>query len=376
MTPRVAFAIALLGLVLGVALVATSRAARQEASLVFSYDSTDAGPGGVLAFRRWVEALGHKTRSLQGDRFAVPDDVALVLLLGPSEPVRREEAAMLAEWVQRGHTLVVASDRGLFDETLFATFGAKLESRGRGTIEGTLSPAIGRPPLKDLSSGTGRALSLDGPAAVLVGDEQRAIAAVRRLGQGRVILSSAPDLFANVNLPAAQNDRFALNVLAEIPPGSVIAFDEFHHGEHVSPDLTGLLLRTSAGRAVAVAGALTFLYLALRGRRFGRALPIEEQPARSSLDHVRSFAGLLRRSRARDLVAERLARLYRRRLARVAGLRPTSDTAEVVAALGRADPARGARAGAILASLERPLREQDLLASVERAEALVAEVER
>lgn len=377
MTGRTAAAIAGLVVVLGVALFVAGGPARPSGGeLIFSYSSTDPGPGGTLALRRWLATLGFETRSVQGVTFEVPEDVDLLFVLGPLEPVRREDAERLREWVGGGRVLVIASDRAIFDEELYAVFGAELLTRGADPIEGATSPVLSRPPFRDISLGTARALRLREPAAVLVGDRERAIVAARRVGLGLVFLSSAPDMLANDNLPRAQNDRFVLNLVADLPPGAVVAFDEFHHGAHLEADLFALLTRTPPGHGLLFAGGAVLAYAALRGRRFGMPLPLEERPPRSSLDYVRSFAALLRRTHAWSLAAERLSRAYRRRLARSLGLRLTSSADEIVAVLARTDPARAARVRATLDAFARPLREQELLASVARADAVVAEVER
>ena len=352
------------------------RPARSESDVIPSYSSTDAGPGGILALRRWLAGLGYGTESIQGSRFDVPADAGVVFVVGPLELWSDEEAQRLRDWVGRGGVAIVASDRGLFDSALFQRFGVELMDRPSTGIGGEISPLLDVPPFRDLSTGTARALRLSAPAAVLVGDGPRAIVVASDVGNGRVFLSSAPDMLANKNIAAAQNDRLVLNMLAGTKPGSVVAFDEFHHGAHVEPDLFALFTDTAPGRAFLFAGAMTFLYIVLRGRRFGAPLPIEERPARSSVDYVRSFAGLLRRNDARELAGERLARGYRRRIARVAGVRAAASDAEVVAAIARGDPSRAAVTGEVLARLERPLSDNDLLATAERAQQLVAEMER
>ncbi len=375
-TRRVLLAIVALSAILLALFATATRTAPASESLVFSYSSTDAGRGGVLALRRWLSALGYETKSVQAQRFAVPADVEVLFVLGPTELVPREDARLLREWVARGNTLVIGSDRSLFDETLYEAFGATLEDRSQRPISGEISPALSRPILRDLSTTTGRALSLREPAAVVVGDGARAILAERRIGAGRAWLLSAPDMLVNANLGAAQNDRLVLNLLADARRGAVVGFDEYHHGVHLEPDAFGLFTGTAPGRAALVAGALAFLYVALRGRRLGSPLPLEERPARSSLEYVRSFAGLLRRSHAAPLAAQRLARRYRRRLARSLGLRPTSDAGEVVSALERVDPQRARDAAELFRRLDAPLAENDVLAAVARAESLLEEVDR
>ena len=352
------------------------RPERSGSDVIPSYASTDAGPGGALALRRWLAGLGFETTTLQGRRFIVPPEVAVTVALGPLEPWSAEDAQALRRWIEQGGIAVVASDRSFFDEELFKAFGVALQDRPAGAIGGEISPALDAPPFRDLSTGTVRALRVVEPSAVLVGDGPRAILVERRIGSGRVYLSSAPDMFANSSLGAAQNDRLVLNLIGGVSWGGVVAFDEFHHGDHLEPDLFALFTETAPGRAFLFAGLSTFIYLALRGRRFGAPLPLEERPPRSSLDYVRSFAGLLRRAGARSLAGDRLARSYRRRLARIAGVRSTASDADVVAALARSDPARGATARELLARLEHPLSDNDLLATVDRASLVVEEVER
>src|SRR5438093_885508 len=376
MSRRVVALIVAMAVVLFALFALTTRPERQEAGLIFSYASTDAGPGGTLALRRWLASLDFRTESLQGQRFAIPADVEVVFLLGPLEIVTAADAETLRRFVEAGGLAIVASDRGIFDDQLFRAFGLALRDRPKGALGGEIAPALGRPPFRDLSTGAARALRLTEPAAVLVGDGERAMVVERRIGAGKAFFSSAPDMVANTNLGAAQNDRLVLNLIADARPGAVIAFDEFHHGAHVEPDVFSLFTDTPPGQAALFAGIAVFAYVALRGRRFGAPVPLQERAPRSSLDYVRSFAGLLRRSGARALAGERLARVYRRRIARAIGVRPTSTAADVVAALERNDPARAATMGDALARLESALTDNDLLAVTERAENVAREVER
>jgi hypothetical protein len=217
---------------------------------------------------------------------------------------------------------------------------------------------------------------MNGPGVVLVGDGENALLVARKVGASTVLLSSAPDMLANGGLLAGQNDRLVLNLLAGLKAGQVVGFDEYHHGARTDTSTPGLVLGTWPGRALLLAGLTIFLYIAMRGRRFGRPLPVEERPARSSLDYIRSFAALLRRSRAQRLVGERLARSYRRRFARALGLTGAPNANELVEAWDKIDAGRAERAQGILAALDRPLPEGELLAVVGRAEALAGEVER
>ncbi len=99
MTRRTALVIAGLAAVLLVLMLSTTGTAPRGSALFYSYSSTDPGPGGAMLLRRWLAALGYQTSSVQGERFAIPSDLDVLFVLGPTELVRRQEAERLRDWV-------------------------------------------------------------------------------------------------------------------------------------------------------------------------------------------------------------------------------------------------------------------------------------
>jgi hypothetical protein len=140
---------------------------------------------------------------------------------------------------------------------------------------------------------------------------------------------------------------------------------------HPSPDLLAVIERTWPGRALLFLGLVFFLYLLLGGRRLGPTLPLDARPPRSSLEYVRGFAGLVRRSGHGEIARRRLRRDLHGGLARATGLDPETPFERLVAALETSDPARAAEAQMLDRALAGRLREADLVRSVARIERVI-----
>jgi hypothetical protein len=133
-----------------------------------------------------------------------------------------------------------------------------------------------------------------------------------------------------------------------------------------------LLETTWPGRALVFAAALTFLYLVLTGRRLGAPIPLDVRAARSSLEYVRGFAGLVRRSGRGEIARRRMRADLHRGLARGLGLDPATPFDRVLATVGMHDRTRAAEARALDDALGRPLRDEQLLRTVAQIEKLLA----
>src|SRR5439155_690422 len=83
---------------------------------------------------------------------------------------------------------------------------------------------------------------------------------------------------------------------------------------------------------------------------------IVARPPRSSLEYIRGFAGLVRRSGHGEIARRRFQRELRRALARELGLDPETPIGDIVAEIATADRQRAARVRALDEALSRPLR--------------------
>ena len=359
--------------VLGLAVLvgANAQGQRRTASV---FDQTS---GGASDLRALVEALGARTVILQGERFAPRESGAsVVFLLGATEFVDEEDVTAARAFLQNGGTLVVATDAGFAETALLRAFGADLSGRALSSEYDTTSVLAAPARANRIVLDRGATLNLGDRWSPVARAGEQTIAAMTREGRGTVVLVSSLAPFVNALLGEGDNSRFALSLAASgFGAGRSVGFDEYHHGAHPSPELLAVLERTWLGRALLVVAGIVFVYLLWSGRRFGPPLPADPRPPRSSLDYVRGFAGLVRRSGRDEIARDRLRRDLRVGLAARYGLDPTTGFDRVLATADANEPTVAAEARAIDAALTRRLRDAELLRTVARIERVVAKRE-
>jgi hypothetical protein len=270
----------------------------------------------------------------------------------------------------------VATDLGLSESRLLSAFGASIVGQQRAGTYGTVSVAVAAAPAASISFDQGASLRVSARWEPVVRSDGAVLGAMTREGRGTLIVVGSLAPFLNQFLGAEGNGRFALSLAASGFGGNrAIGFDEYHHGSHPSPDLFVLLQGTWLGRALLFVGVTVFGYLLLSGRRLGPPLPADPRPPRSSLEYVRSFAGLVRRSHRDEIARGRLRRDLHGGLAAAYGLDPATPLDTVLARVDADDPARAAEARAIDAALSRRLRDEDLIRTVARIEGVLAKKE-
>lgn len=177
----------------------------------------------------------------------------------------------------------------------------------------------------------------------LLAAESQPVVVTFAQGEGRVIVSSAPFSFTNLGLKQAGNLELVANLTGQGGQPGLVWFDEWHHGLQQQASLVlgpeQWLRRTPAGRALLLVAAVTFFTLLLRGRRFGRPVPLARaQMRRAPLEHISAIANLSRRAGHRSSVL----RDYRQRLKRNLGKRyrldPTLPDDEYVHRLAEMNP--------------------------------------
>lgn len=367
--PALAVALFAAAVALGIMTAGTS----DETGISRSASIYDEGPGGTSVLRRYLEANGVRTTSLQSDRFVIPDGVRTVLLLGATTEITGADVASLRAHVRAGGALVVASDLALSERGLLEAFGVR---RGGAALRPgeheVASIALAAPLVRRIVVDVGIALD-PGPAGIaLVADRSGAIVAAVREGLGTVFVVGTLAPFLNGSIGSADNGRLAL-ALAMALPGGAVAFDEYHHGLRASPDALAALTGSWPGRSLLLAGLLGFAYIALTGRRLGPPLPLDPRPPRSSLEFVRSFGGLVRRSGRREIPQRRIREDLRTGLARQCGLDPATPAERVFEVLARREPARALRARALDDALAGPTRDEQLLRIVAEVQDLVVD---
>jgi hypothetical protein len=348
------------------ALVASALTADTSGGVSRSASVYDTGPGGAAALRKYLEAMGASTTTVQGDTFAPdPSEVGVLFVLGPSEAFTPPDVVALRRFVSGGGTAVLATDAGVFERPLLDAFDVH--------VAGALGPGqypvggvtFADPPTHSIVFDRGIALAL-GPGRVpLASESGRTFIALAPEGSGHLIVVGSVAPFLTVELGQAENGRFALALAASaIASRQAVAFDEYHHGVHPTTDVLVLLTSTWPGRALVFAGVAFFLYLIASGRRLGPAIPLDPRPPRSSLEYIRGFAGLVRRSGHGEIARRRFRRELRSALAKELGLDPETPLSDLIAEVATTDRDRATRVRSLDEALARPLRDDALLRTV------------
>jgi len=333
----------------------------------------DEGPGGAATLRRLIDALGVRTTTLEGDRFAPRiEDARVLFMLRPSELVTVEDVAAVRAYLRDGGTVVVAHEFELFLQPLFEAFDvhlAQVASSSRTRLAGALFAA---PPAHEIQTDPARELRL-GTGWDPIGTDGRApVAALRTEGSGTLIVVGTVTPFLTDSLANADNARFAVALTAAaVATGGAVAFDEYHHGVHPAPSILAVVERTWPGRALLFALVVTFAYVALTGRRLGPPQPLDPRPPRSSLEYVRGFAGLVRRAGRQEIVRDHLRRELHAGLARAEGLDPATPFGHVVDRIRESSGSRADEAALLDAQLQHRLHEPDLVRTVARVARLL-----
>ncbi len=331
----------------------------------------DNGPGGGAALRRYVTALGASTTTLEGDTFD-PSGARVAVLVGASELVTDADVSRIRDFVRTGGTFIVATELGIAERSLLGAYGISVAGIAAPGAAPLTTPVFADPPARTFVVDRGATFAVGSNADVLVADAGAPIVVAVREGRGVFIACGTLLPFLAGGLTQGDNARVVAALVRPALADGVVAFDEYHHGVHPSSDMLVLLEATWAGRALVFVTIVTLLYLALSGRRLGPPIPLTVRPARSSLEYIRSFAGLVRRSGRGEVARRRLRSDLRTGLARELGLDPATPFDRVLVALAARDRARASEAQVVDDALARPLREDQLLRTVRHIEQLLA----
>jgi hypothetical protein len=352
----------LIGGLLVVLLVITGAAAFFQASqqAIPPLSSNSNAPDGARALHLWLAAEGYRVNNQPGDRFAIPVDTREVLVLEPLlfDSITGADWKTLDDWVSQGGTLLLASrSPGI------ALYGNpfKVGSSVAAPQEYSVlppAPFFDSPPLLQPVKLTVNSVleTKAEDSLVLLSIPEGPVALQLAHAKGQVLIFADPSFLSNSGLKDPGAAQLALNLFSRLPPGSLIYFDEWHHGER-SANAKGYgpmawLTQTSAGFAVLFSAAIVFLSLVLAGRPFGKPVPLpSEQARRGPLEFVIALANLNRRAGHRQSVISYYHGAIKRAFGKRYRLDPALDDRDFVAQLTRFNP--GLDGDSLLGLLDR-----------------------
>ncbi len=295
-------------------------------------------PEGALALRWWLESTGYTVEDA-----VIPgglDNVDALFVLEPERSYTADTSAAIRAWVGRGNTLIVAGSTSAVSDLLNA-FYVNVDyfpSTSVQPISGAptlIMPVVDAlPPMVSYGITTERDDVVPhlfrGATPVLVSLPQE---------RGVVWVSGMTYPFTNRGIQEEQNARLIANLLASVPSGGRIAFDESLRAFGDTNTFNDWLFGTAPGWGVVLGVVITFVFLAARGRRFGSPIPLaEEKLRREPIEYIRAIATLYRRAGGRDDVLKHYRDQFRRQLSMHYRIDPRLDDAEMVRVIVYRDP--------------------------------------
>ena len=273
-------------------------------------------------------------------------------ILSPSD------ATALLAWLRAGHTAIlmasrlptghVAGQKGgtpTFGDALDLTANSALRA---GRVEfGPLQPVPQTRGVisvhRDAASTDSRLRRTAPDALALFGDANGPFVLSLPVGRGCLVAIADSGFASNRNLPRSENAVFLAHIIAQaVPPGGVVLFDEYHHGDIALA--SGATIWTAIGRPAQLALTQALLALLLVAGvvavRFGQPVPLGRGQSRTSVEYVASLAGLYRRAKASPAALETLYRQFLRDLSARLALAPNvslEQLSEVAARHGGVD---------------------------------------
>lgn len=308
----------LIGFTVAGALRGAELSSQQETFIPYSTHS--AQPNGTLALQKWLEAIGYQTARIENETFRVPDNTDVLFVFPGRVAYEEYEAQAVLRWVERGHTLIVATPARLAGNDRFL-HALRMQTQPvayaeRAALEQPLAALSGT---AELLVKTSWALQSDRTDAVQVASAGgQPVIATWDQGRGRVIAVAAAFLFSNDGLRNAPNAALVRALLPAAGARPLVAFDEYHLGFTSSQaSIQTLLYNTPWGWALLFTTVVVFGYLLINGQRFGRVEPLPIEIARRSpAEYIVSMAALFRRAGKRQMVLNHYRQQLKRSLGR------------------------------------------------------------
>jgi hypothetical protein len=306
--------------------------------------SLSSSSDGARALWLWLDELDYPVSQEALSNFQPPPDTRLIFLLEPSYGITEEEWEVLDTWVEAGGTLILAGE-DLLTVRAIRHYDFDLDySAGLAQSLTTQTPLWLSPPGGPAYLQAHAHLQSERDDFVThLADEKGPVILSFEQGQGRVILSATPFPFSNAGLKEAGNPALVLNLVSMVEQPGLIWFDEWHHGlratrtEVIGP--TDWLRYTPSGRSFLYVATIIFIAIVLRGRHFGRPVPLPQDTSRRApLEYIAAIANLNRRARHRSAVLSQYHHWLKRGLGQRYRLNPTLADDDYLAQLSRFNP--------------------------------------
>ncbi len=320
------------------------------------------------------------------------DRLDVLFLRELSKALTDEEIEEIRDFVRDGGILVAAGDSEKFDSLLSAyrLRGRKLETVLSNSQRLLKSPLFPTRPVPEIRSRTDFLIELadepvpDGEVIPLYGfvrdgsglDSIVEFSIVGYFeGKGRAFFISCPYIFRRSGLKYEENATFLYNLMSTLPRKARIGLAEVRYYSSSSTSTTDplmfLLFRTPGGWAAVYIGLTLFMFLILRGQRFGRPLEPQARPRRLSSEYVLAMTTLYQKADTRLELLEQIGSRFRFDLGVHWGVDVNLETSAFVEEIARGAASDADELKALLSVLDsrRKISEAQLLEIANRVDA-------
>ena len=243
------------------------------------------------------------------------------------------EVKDIQDFVNEGGTLIVAGDDRALDG-LFKAYDLQLRElpkRQEFTSRVPAEPFFPQRPVDEIRVRTNFVIEpVERKVAVLYGTEDAAVIVTLREGKGRAFFIASAYLFTHNGLRYDEgNAMFCYNLMSTLPRNARIGLAErrYYTAETKPPDpLAALVFGTSGGLAAVYICLTLFVFLVLRGRRFGKPLDAQERNRRLSSEYVHAMTALYQKGNTRRQILSHIRDKFSADLGNRWRVNPNLDT--------------------------------------------------
>ena len=257
-----------------------------------------------------------------------------------------KEVRDIQDFVNTGGTLIVAGNDKVLDG-LFSAYGLELQELTNRIVFSQRipeEPLFPRHPVNEIRTDTDFVIETIGrEVAVLYGRGNDASIVTLRDGDGRAYFIISDYLFSRSGLRHSGNAAFLYNLMSTLPRNARIGLADgrYYTLETKPPNpFVAFVFRTPGGLGAIYICLTFFLFLVLRGRRFGKPLDAEEKHRRLSAEYVHAMTALYQKGNTRRAVLRHIRERFKADLGARWRVNPNLETTlflEELALRGAAD---------------------------------------
>jgi hypothetical protein len=325
-----------------------------------------------------MRALKFRVTSIEAEQPARLDRVDVLFLWRLREALDGKEIEKIRHFVESGGTLIVAGDHQALDSLLF-DYGLEMRNASKPLETSQripIDPIFPNRTVNEIYSRTNFSIQpIERDVAPLFGRGTDYSIVTFREGNGRAFFISCPYIFSYSGLREDRNATFLYNLMTTLPRRARIGLAESQYYAFGSIDATNplihLLFKTPVGLGVVYIGLIIFLFLILRGKRFGKPLVVEETHRRFSSEYVLAMTALYQKGNTRSAILKQIRDTFRSDLAARWNINPKLNTASFVEEIAKRRPIDTDELQELLTGLELHggITEAHLLALAKQVEA-------